>query len=299
MWARNSMKIVVCLKEVVDIRLDLGLGQVSESLIQKGLTYRLNPDDADALAVALSIRNGENSVDITAISIGPERVEKYLREALAVGATKAVRIWDEGFIDLSTYQKAKVLARAISILNADLVLTGAKSLDVASGQVGPYLAAWLNLPCICEAVEFHLEGAKRCITVTRNINRGIQEKVFTALPAVITIAGQPRHLPYASLDSLLESKETLVDLLTLEDLGITPLELSRDPTRVTRLSAPRPRPRKVPYDSSLPAFYRILALLQGGITKRRGEILQGSKEELVNQLFELLMKEGLIKPSVK
>jgi electron transfer flavoprotein beta subunit len=293
------MKIAVCLKEVVDTRLDLGLGRVSESLIQKGLTYRLNPDDADALAVALSIRNGENSVDIIAISIGPERVEKYLRESLAIGATKAVRIWDEGFIDLSSYQRAKVLAGAISILNADLVLTGAKSLDIASGLVGPYLAAWLNLPCICEAVAFHSEGAKKCITVTRNINRGIREKVLTTLPAVITIAGQSRPLPYASLDKLLESKETPVELLTLEDLGITPLELSRDHNRVTRLSAPKPRPRKVPYDSSLPAFDRILALLKGGITKRRGEILQGSKEELVNQLFELLMKEGLIKPSVK
>jgi len=293
------MKIIVCLKEVVDTKLDLGLGQISESLIQKGMAHRLNPDDAGALAEALSVGDDSGGVDVTAISIGPERIEKYLREALALGATKAVRIWDESFIGLSTYQKAKVLAGAISVLEADLVLTGAKSLDTASGQVGPYLAAWLNLPCICEAVKFQLEAAKRCITVTRNISRGMREKVFSSLPAVITIAGQSRPLPYASLDKLFESNETQINLLALDDLGITPLELNNDPTRVTRLSAPRPRPRKVPYDSSLPAFYRILALLQGGITKRRGEILQGSKEELVNQLFELLVKEGLIKPSVK
>jgi hypothetical protein len=68
---------------------------------------------------------------------------------------------------------------------------------------------------------------------------------------------------------------------------------------VTGVSFPRPRPRVVPLDSSLPAFDRILALLQGGISRRRGEILQGNIDEQVNQLFEMLLKEKVIKPAIK
>ena len=52
-------------------------------------------------------------------------------------------------------------------------------------------------------------------------------------------------------------------------------------------------------ESSLPAFYRILKLLEGGIAKRRGAMLKGSSEELVDQLFELFIEEGVITPATE
>ena len=50
-------------------------------------------------------------------------------------------------------------------------------------------------------------------------------------------------------------------------------------------------------DSSLPAFYRILQLLEGGISKRKGTMLEGNPEELAEQLFEVLKEEGVIRPA--
>lgn len=290
------MKILVCIKEVIDSNLSLGFGYVSEALVQKGLPYRLNPNDAEALALALGLKEIAQDTQITAISIGPERVESYLTDALAMGANKAVRIPGEDLRKLSPYQKAKVLSRAISVLEADLVLTGARSLDNGSGQVAPLIAACLGLPCICEVVGFQLEDDKKSITVTRNVSKGLREKVQCKLPAVLTVTGQTGKLPYAYLDKMLESKDTGINRLSLSDLGISHMDMEDDPTEVTGLSFPRPRPRKVPTpDSSLPAFERILALLQGGISKRRGEILKGNSDELANQLFSLLLKENIIK----
>jgi len=296
------MRIVVCIKEVIDSNLNLGFGRVNEELLQKGLALRLNPNDAEALAEALILKEKDKDaqVEITVISIGPERVECYLRDGLALGADRAVRIWGEDLKELSPYQKAGVLSKAISLFDADLILTGAKSMDNATGQVGPLIAAWLDLPCVCEVVGFQLGGDRKSITVSRSISRGVRERVLSTLPAVLTVEGQGRKLPYASMDKILESKYTQVTLLSLSDLGISSAELESDPTKVTGLSFPRPRPKKVPTpESSLPAFNRILMLLQGGILKRRGKMLEGNSDELVNQLFELLMEEDVIRPTAE
>jgi electron transfer flavoprotein beta subunit len=289
------MRIVVCIKEVIDSELDLGFGQVNEELVQKGLAFMLNPNDTEALAEALALKNRDAQVEITLISIGPERVECYLRSGLALGADRAFRIWEEDFKDLSPYQKAKVLSKAISLFGADLVLTGAKSMDSANGQVGPLIAAWLDLPCVSEVTGFQLEDDRKSITVLRNIGKGVQERVLPALPAVLTVEGQEKKLPYASLDKILESECAEITRLALSDLGISATELESDPTKVLGFSFPRPRPKKIPTpESSLPAFNRILALLQGGISKRQGKMLEGNVDELVYQLLELLAEEKVI-----
>jgi electron transfer flavoprotein beta subunit len=287
------VRIVVCIKEVVDAGLNLAFGRVSTELWQKGLAFLLNPNDVGALAAALEEKSKDARVEITVISLGPERVEDYLREALALGANSTVHLQTED--QLSPYQKATALSLAVSRYQPDLILTGAASLDNASGQVGPSIAARLGLPCVVGVTEFQLDGANRSATVTRSIGRGVRERLLSPVPAVLTIEGPGRALPYASLDKLLESRAAPITVLSLSDLGISATGLAGDPTRVTGLSFPRPRPKKVPTPaSSLPAFDRILKLLEGGIPKRQGKMLHGSRDELVNQLFDLLVAADII-----
>lgn len=279
--------------------LSLDFGLSNRVVFREGLPLRLNPNDAAALAMALGIRSPDEGVkvEITLISIGQENVESYLRNGLAMGVDKAVRIWAEDFTNLSSSQKARLLTGAVSLIGADLVLTGAMSLDTANGQVGPLMAARLGLPCVTDVVGLEPDKEQNNISLTRDIGRGEREKVQCTLPAVITAKGE-KQLPYASLDRLIESKSGEVTLLSPADLGISGEELRNDPTEVTDLVYPRPRPRKVPpLDSSLTAFHRILQLLEGGIAKRKGTILEGSSEELAEQLFELLKSEGVIKPA--
>jgi electron transfer flavoprotein beta subunit len=294
------MKIIVCIKEVVDTGLSLGFGLSNKVVFREGLPLRLNPNDAEALSMALDLKSAEKAspVEITLISIGPERVESYLRDGLAMGADKAIRIWGEGFGELSAWQKARLLSRAVALSGADLVLAGARSLDTGNGQAGPLMAVWLDMPCVGEVVGLELTREADNIKLTKDIGRGKRETVRCSLPAVITVKGEGGKLPYASLDKLLESKSSEVTRLSLADLGISVDELKNDPTRVTGLVYPRPRPKKVPTpESSLPAFDRIMKLLEGGISRRQGRMLEGSSEELADQLFELLINEGVIHPA--
>jgi len=292
------MKIIVCIKEIVDPALSLDFGLTNRVVFREGLPLRLNPNDAAALAMSLGLRTPDEGVkdEITLISIGPESVESYLRNGLALGADKAVRIWGEEFINLSSRQKSRLLAGAVSLFGADLVFTGAMSLDTGNGQVGSLMAARLNLPCVGGVISLEPDKEGNKINLTRDIGRGEREKVQCPLPAVITVKGE-KQLPYASLDRLIESKSGEVTLLSPADLGISGEELKNDPTQVTDLVYPRPRPRRVPpLDSSLPAFHRILQLLEGGISKRKGTMLKGSSEELAERLLEVLKEEGVIRP---
>jgi electron transfer flavoprotein beta subunit len=290
-----AMKIVVCLKEVVDPALNIDFGMGHRIIFREGLPLKLNPADAAALSLALDIKNKTQDVEITLVSIGTERVESYLRNGLACGADNAVRIWVKGFSEPSPYLKARLLTQAIRFFDADLVFTGAGSLDTANGQVGPLIAGWLDWPCVSEIVNAEFSVEQNNINLIKAFGRGEREKIACLLPAVITVRGEGR-LPYASLDKIIESKYSEITLYSPADLGIAESLLKADPTKVTDLVFPRPIPRKVPpLDSSLPAFDRILQLLAGGIVRRKGAMLEGNIEELVEQLFQLLKEEGVLK----
>jgi len=290
------MKIVVCLKEVVDSTADLALGKVSDALFQKGLIYQVNPADRQAMAEALAVKTQGQSVEITVVSVGPRQVEEYLREALAMGADSAWRIWDADFINLDSLSKARLLAAAISLIGPDLVLTGVRSLDNASGQVGPALAALLNLPCVCQTTGFQVESDQKNVTVTRNAGRGIRERLLCSLPAVLTVEASLKDAPYPSMEKLVASQSAVIRQVDPVDLGIAPVQLKNRVYSIKGPVFPRPRVKKVVApDSSLPAFYRIPALLQGGIAKRRGRLLQGSQQEMIDQMFDLLVQEKILK----
>ena len=241
------MKIIVCLKEVVDTALSLDTGLSQRIVFEEGLPRRLNPDDAEALRIALNLKSQDTTgnVEITAVSIGSERVENYLRQALALGADKAVRIWGEDFRGLSPYRKSRLLSAFVSLSGADLVLAGARSMDTGNTQVGALIAARLSLPCVAAVVKLKIDSKSGIPHFTRDLGRGKREVVGCSLPAVVTVKGEGTRLPYPSLDSLIESRQSAVEVLSLTDLNLNPADFVQEPTRMTALMAPRPPPRQV------------------------------------------------------
>jgi electron transfer flavoprotein beta subunit len=290
-----TMKIIVCIKEVVDPALNIDFGLTNRVVFREGLPLKLNPNDAAALSLALDIKNAAKDAEIILISIGPERVESYLRDGLALGADKALRIRDEDCGELSPHRKARLLTGAVKLLGAGLVLTGARSLDTSNGQVGGLMAGWLDWPGVGEVLSLEPDAEHNGITLIKDIGRGEREKISCPLPAVIAVKGEGK-LPYASLDSLIESKYAAITRLSPADLALTGMEFENDPARVADLVFPRPALRRVPpLDSSLPAFDRILQLLTGGIARRQGLVLRGGGEEMAERLFEILKEAGVLR----
>ena len=102
------MKIVVCLKQVPDttaVKIDRKTG----TLIRDGVPSIINPEDKHALEEALNLKDNHEA-EVTVISMGPPQAKEALREALCMGADKAILITDRAFAGADTLATSKALA---------------------------------------------------------------------------------------------------------------------------------------------------------------------------------------------
>ena len=84
----GQMKIVVCIKQVPDTA-EVKIDPKTNTLIRDGVPSIINPDDKAGLEAALRIKD-EIGAEVTVVSMGPPQAEVVLREAMAMGADKAV-----------------------------------------------------------------------------------------------------------------------------------------------------------------------------------------------------------------
>ena len=89
------VEIAVLLKQVPDTNAKIAVvgGRVDESAVTSWVT---SPYDEYALEAALQLVEADGG-SITAITLGPMRADKVLKDAAALGVTKLVRIWDDGW----------------------------------------------------------------------------------------------------------------------------------------------------------------------------------------------------------
>ena len=132
--------LVKAVPELDDLRVDVS----RRTLDRSAAALRLNPFDARALRVALERRRPGESV--TVLSMGPPGAEPALREALACGADRAILLTDGALAGSDCLATARALARSLSVLRSEVVLTGARSTDSETGLVPPEVAALLRIP---------------------------------------------------------------------------------------------------------------------------------------------------------
>ena len=291
------MKIIICLKQVIDTGIEYGFGKINDNLINKNLIKILNPDDAGSLHLALQMKMQYKDTEIIAVSIGDSEVDCLLRDVLAMGVNKAIRITFPGLFEPAPFQKSLILSRVISMLSPDIVTVGCHSLDKASGLTGPYVSAILGYVFIYGVSSITYSPEEQKFTVTRSFRKGLDEKLSFSSPAIIAVRYIGNELPYPSIDRILESRLADLTCLCLEDLGILPDMIKFERIKASGTSFHCPETRYTPFDSSLPAFERILSLLKGGISRRAGQFHTGSREEMVNTLFNILLEREILKSS--
>ncbi len=125
----------------------------------------LNPFDQRALRVAVDLRRPGDRV--TVFSMGPAAAAEPLRDVIAAGADRAVLISDLHLAGSDTLATARVLAAALRPLGPGLVLTGARTTDSDTGQVGPEVAELLGLPAALDVrlLERSEDGASLLVTL--------------------------------------------------------------------------------------------------------------------------------------
>ena len=98
------MNIIVCVKQVPDTT-EIKIDPVKGTLIRDGVPSIMNPDDKGGLELALRMKETEGAT-VTVVSMGPPQADRMLREALAMGADRAILLSDRRFAGADTLATA-------------------------------------------------------------------------------------------------------------------------------------------------------------------------------------------------
>ncbi|MFX1572845.1 MAG: electron transfer flavoprotein subunit beta/FixA family protein [Promethearchaeota archaeon] len=129
---------------------DLKIDSKTNTVLTEGVSTIINPFDQFALEEAIKIR--KEGDEIIAISMGDPETKSTLMRCLALGADKAILLNDDIFKNSDTFATSNILATAIRKLgNYSIIFCGNSSFDTGSSQVGPELAAILNIPQVTYA----------------------------------------------------------------------------------------------------------------------------------------------------
>lgn len=214
------MKIAVIVKQVPDTETKAKLGP--NGLDSAGVKFILNPYDEFAVEEAIKTKAAAAGSTITVITLGPDRAVEAMRTALAMGADAAIhiKVSDEEAAKADSYLVAKSLAKTLQSKGPfDLVFAGKQAIDDDALAVPQMVAEFLGWGRASVVSSLEIAGDK--VVAKRSADSGTLETYEIAKPALIA-ANKGLNTPrYASLPGIMKAKKVAVDVVTLNDLGLS------------------------------------------------------------------------------
>jgi len=226
------MKIVVCIKQVPDtteVKLDTKTG----TLIREGVPSIINPDDKSGLEAALRLKD-EHGAEITVITMGPPQADLALREAIAMGADRAILLTDRAFAGADTWATSSALSGALKNIEYDVIIAGRQAIDGDTAQVGPQIAEHLNIPSVTYVED--IEIADKAIIVKRAFEDGYH-KIKVNTPCLITTLKEMNQSRYMRVAGIYDAyKDDKVEIWNVNDIEVdhSNLGLKGSPTKVKK-----------------------------------------------------------------
>ncbi len=197
------MKIAVCVKQVVTREWPLRVDEARTWVQDRDASFEMNEPDAYALEEALRLKE-QHGGEVVVCSAGPARTAQVVREALARGADRAIRVEGDGLAAADASMVAEALAGAVRDERFDLVLTGLQSDDQGFAQTGVVLAELLGIPHATIIME--VQVAEGRLRVKRELEGGWFQWVSMSTPALLTIQSGINQLRYATLKGIMAAK---------------------------------------------------------------------------------------------
>lgn len=184
-----SFNIVVLAKQVPDTR-NVGKDAMTPqgTVNRAALPAIFNPEDLNALELALRIKDAHPGTKIQIVTMGLPKAAEVIREGLFRGTDGGVLVTDRALAGADTLATSYVLAQTIRKMgHVDLVIGGRQAIDGDTAQVGPQVAQKLDIDQVTY-VELVEELDEKSVTVTRRIDGGV-ERVKAPLPVLLTVTG--------------------------------------------------------------------------------------------------------------
>jgi electron transfer flavoprotein beta subunit len=195
------MKIMVCIKQVGFLDDEVELVDGGDGIDPECLEYATNEWDLCAVEAALALRDVHGG-EVTAVSVTDADGEVALRQALAMGVDRAVRIEAPTVLPFDPLGTARAIDGAIAEEQPDLVLCGAQSSDGGQGGTPAALAALLDSPCIAVACALTWDDTAGQLLATRELEGGILADVAVTPPCVVSVQtgiNRPRYTTFRQI----------------------------------------------------------------------------------------------------
>ncbi len=263
------MEILVCVKRVPDpVENEIRIDSDGRDINRDDLIYSVNEWDNYAVEEAIRIRDFAGGT-VTVVTVDQGGGDEVLRRELAMGADKAIHIWDDIFEGSDGEGLARILMAEIERGHYDLILTGVQA-DDGAGQVGGMLAALLDWPFA--SIVNHLEVLEnRKIRLHREVAGGNEEVYEMELPGVLSIQtgiNEPRYVP---VRGVMKAAGIEIPIHKASDLGLIADSIGSTKARVKR---------------------RGYFLPEGG---QGAEVLEGTADKIIEKLINHLKAKGGIR----
>jgi len=188
------MNIVVLVKSAVDeaeLRAD-----PSGHPVLKGAAVKMSSFDMNGVEEAVKQKEA-NGGTVIVVTLGGAAAKKAIKEAMAMGGTRAVHILAEPPAAPDSLGTAYCLAQAVKRIGAvDMVVCSEGASDTYQGEVGAMVAEFLDMPLIAYARKVETaEGKVRCEQSLRGTVRVLETK----LPAVVSVVSEANVPRYPTL----------------------------------------------------------------------------------------------------
>jgi electron transfer flavoprotein beta subunit len=239
------VEIVVLVKQVPDTnaKIEVKDGHTDLSMVK----WITSPYDEYAIEVALQHKEASGGT-VTALTLGPARCEKVLKDSKALGVDNIARIdVEEGYVDSAAVQS--MLAEACKSIGAEVVYCGKAAADTNAGSTGPGVAEKLGWPSVANATSVSFGGTS--LEIMQPSSEG-QAKVEANLPVVVTCdkgMAEPRR---ANVKGIMMAKRAIVENIPVQTIDGT--------TSLVNHSMPPQKPPGKSYDGSenVPEVVKLL-----------------------------------------
>ena len=225
------MKIAVLVKQVPDST-EITVDKKTGTLVRDGVPSIINPDDLAGLEAALALKDKDDSIVVSVLTMGPPQAKLMLQEAIARGADEAYSVTDRKFAGADTCATSVTLAATLKKAGYDLIIAGRQAIDGDTAQVGPQTAERLDVPQVTYVDEI-IELTSDHVTVKKSLEE--EEQILTVkLPCVLTTLSGMNKPRYMNCNDIVDSFNKEVTVWTFADLGIDEklVGLAGSPTKV-------------------------------------------------------------------
>ena len=233
------MKIVVCIKQVPGTT-QVDIDEKTGVLKRDGVESKINPYDLYALETALRLKEMWPGASTVALTMGPPQAEQSLREALMMGIDEVVLVTDRRFGGADVLATSHTLSQAIVALGeTGVIVCGQQTTDGDTAQVGPGIAAHLDIPQTCFVRK--IESIDSCKAQVQRLMEDGYDTVQMQLPGLISVVKEINNPRLPSLRGKRSARNAELKILTAEDLNLdeAKIGLNGSPTQVLNIFSPK------------------------------------------------------------